>query len=509
MTKHEILDSVYNDDTQQISVFLGLKDVVEINPPTSPIPGAPVDGIRWIRKVTEVFVDHDLEVHSFVVVAFGPGATTISLRDVSRLPNDGLVVVNRGSATEESITYTGRDLSSNTLTGISDPTFSHPINELVYPSVDIEFLGAFEIDLRPFGTSYPLDLIRGPVRYGRSNVTFNGVTQLRENVDYIVVNDFVGDICVRTRLRFDRGGQPRRFSPGQRLDVTYEFFVQRTLGDPIEWVQIYTSPGIVAWVQVYQRSTANVAFSTLMLVERDLAPEGNMRITPPFSNTAFPPIPVKVVIPDVKLPTNVVLVQNLLPTDTFMSVSDVHRFPALGTLLDTTDDALNRSVVIDGDIIFYSDIDLVNNRLVGLGPHPIPHTSGASVIINGARFVRDVVKDSINRTTLRGQLEAIGVDGGPTGPYNLEIKIKGSTGKFNLQPGTYNLSYLGFDDNVDSGLHKDITTQTPFVNKDFTFERYENIVERQEVARSLLGQTTSQRLITSSTNPTDTRFDIP
>jgi hypothetical protein len=482
-------------------------------------PGAPVEGLRWIRKVTEVFLDHDLEVYSSVLALFGPGDTTISLRDVSRLPNDGIVVVNRGSATEEIITYTGRDIGSNLLMGISNPVNTHLIGELVYPSVDIDFLGAFEIDLRPFGTTFPLDTIRGPVRYGRSTVTLNGVIQLRENIDFVVVNDFVDDItapggrrCVRTRLRFERGGQPRRFSPGERLDVIYEFFVQNTTGSPINWIQIYTSPGIVAWVQVYQGSVANIAFSTLESVERNVPPAGNIRITPPFSNTTFPPTPVKVVIPDVTLPVNVVTTQPVLvgsggPTD-FISVSDVSKLPALGTLLDATDDTIDRSVMIEGDIISYSDIDLVNKRLVGVGPH-LAHPTGSVINFNGARYIRDVVKDAINRTTLRGQLEALGVDGGPSGPYYLEIKIKGGTGTFNLQPGTYKISYIGFDDNVDRGLHKDITTETAFENRDFTFERYENIVERQEVAEGLLGQTTSYRPITSGTNPIDARFDIP
>jgi len=500
MAQYEVLDSVYNDNTQQISVFLGLKDVEEVNPPSDPLPGHSVDNIRWIRKVTETFVGRDLEVHSSIVSVFSPSSTELFLYDVSRFPNNGLVVINIGSATEEIITYTGRDLSANKLTGISVPMFIHAIGELVYPSVDIDFLGAFEIDLRPFG----VDNIRGPVRYGRSKVMLNGITELRENIDYVMANDFVGDICTRTRLRFQKGGQPRRFGPNEQLEVTYEFFVLH--GDVRDFIQIYTSPGIVAYIKVFERGVPNIAFGTIQTVDKDVLPMGNVRITPPFSNTILPPSPVKVFIPDVKLPANVVVISPVVPTDTTIVVSDVTRFPTPGILMDATDDFENRTIIIDGDIITYTDIDKINNLLVGVSGIDTNHPVGSIVSFDGARFVRDVVKDAINKSTLRGQVEALSVD---TGGRYIRIKIKGGTGTFNLQPGTYQLFYLGFDDNIDRGLHKDITGVASFDNKDFTFERYETIIRRQEIAKTLLGQTVSKRVMPTGTNPTDITFSVP
>ena len=499
--QHEIIDSTYNDDTQQILVYMGLKGVEEVNPPLDPLPGEPVDGMRWVRKVTETFIDKDLEVHSSVTATFGPGSTELYLYDVSRLPNEGLVVVNRSSATEEQITYTSRDVSGNRLLGISNPTYTHAIDELVYPSVDIDFLGAFEVDLRPFG----VDNLRGPIRYNKTKVLLNGVTKLRENVDFTVVNDFSGNICIRTRLRFERSSQPTRFGPNDALEVEYEFFV--LYGDTRDYIQMYTSPGIVSWVNLYERGVAGIAFGMLQSTEQTAPSVGNIRITPPFSNSILPPYPVKIVIPDTKLPEGVVTTVDITDVSVVIPVSDASRFPTLGTLLDSTDDLANRVVTINGNSISYSGVDKINNQLTGVsGIVPPGHSAGSAVEFDGARFTRDVVKNAINKSSSRGQVEALSVD---TGGRYLRIRTKSSIGNFNLQPGTYRLSYLGFNDSTDRGIHKDITTTIPFENKELTFERYEGILKRQEIAKELLGQTVSKRTVMAGTNPIDVTFGVP
>jgi hypothetical protein len=497
MVQNEILNAVYNDDTQRITVVTGLKDVEEVNPPTDTFPGTPVDGIRWIRQITETFTGSDLEIHSTVVSPFLPGATELLIQDVSRLPNSGSVVVNRGSATEETVTYVSRDTVNNKLLGVSSPTNSHFIGEIVFPSTDIDFLGAFEIDLRPFGTEIP----RGPIRHSKTIVTLNNVVNLKENEDYTVVNDFVGSVCTRTRLRFEQAGQPRRFSSGDFITVQYEFFVQL-----VGAVEIFTSFGQTSFIPVFDQTEVEIAFGTLETADRELPDIGNVTITPPFSNSVLPPDPVKVTIPDVFLPIGVTITEEINIATTDIPVSDVSKFPAAGTLFDTVDDAANRTVTIGGDTIAYDDVDLVNNKLTGAVGITSTHAAGTDVVFDGAQFTRDVVKNAINTSTLRGQIEALSVN---VGGRHLRLKTKGSLGTFNLQPGTYQLFFLGFNGDTDRGLHSDVTTSTPFQNNDLTFERHQGIIKRQEIAKELLGKTLSRRTELTATNPTDVTLSVP
>lgn len=497
MVQNEILNAVYDDDTQLIVAVTGLKDVEEVNPPSDTFPGEPVDGIRWIRQITEVFSGADLEVHSLLTNSFAPGSTELELEDVSRLPNNGPIVVNRGSATEETVLYESRDTVNNKLLGVSSPTNSHLAGERAFPSTEIDFLGAFEIDLKPFGVAS----LRGPLRHGKTTVVLNNVITLKENEDYIIVNDFVGSVCVRTRLRFEQAGQPRRFSSGDFVSVTYEFFVQL-----VGAIEIYQSFGQTGFVNVYDTVDVDIAFGVLETSEREVPSIGNVTITPPFSNSILPPIPVKVIIPDVFLPADVTITEEINISTTDIAVSDVSHFPSPGVLLDAADDVANRTITIGGDTITYTDIDLINDKLVGVSGITGTHAEGTEVFFDGARYNRDIAKDAINRSSLRGQLEALSVD---TGGRHLRLRTKGSSGTFNLQPGTYRLFFLGFQDDTDRGLHNDITTSVPFENKDLTFERYTRIIDRQDVAKALLGKTLSRRTELTSTNPTDVVVRIP
>lgn len=500
MVQNEILNAVYDDNTQRVVVITGLKDVEEVNAPPSAFPGEPVDSLRWVRRVTETFQGDDLEVHSILTSPFAPGSTELDLFDVSRLPNAGSIVVNRGSATEETVTYTSRDRVNQKLLGVSNPANSHAIGERAFPATDIDFLGAFEVELRPFGINDPTDR-RGPVRHGRVEVTLNDVIELKENEDFTIVNDFVGSVCVRTRLRFEVASQPRRFSPGDFLSVQYEFFVQQ-----VGAVTYYQSFGQTGAINIFDTTEVNLSFGTLQTSQREERSIGNVTITPPFSNSTLPPVPVKVIIPDVFLPIGVTITEEINVLTTDISVSDVTRFPAAGTLLSATDDAGNRVVTIGGDIISYTDVDLVNSKLVGASGITSTHAEGTEVIFDGARYTRDVVKDAVNRSALRGQIEALSVD---TGGRFLRLRTKGSSGTFNLQPGTYRLFFLGFRDDTDRGLHNDITTSVPFENRDLTFERHKRIIDREDIAKGLLGQTLSRRTTLTATNPTDLTVGVP
>lgn len=498
MVLYEILSSVYSDDTQQIEVLMGIKDVLEIDVPSTILPGTPVDEQRWIRRIETSFTGAELEVRSSLTTPFGPGSSEVELQDVSRFPNSGSLTINRDGASSEIVTYTSRDVESNKLIGVSNPINWHLEGELVYPSVDVDFLGTYELELRPFGTWEG----RGPVRYGRTQVLLNGTVTLRENVDFTVVNDFVGNTCTRTRLRFMQGGQPRRFSTSDFLDVVYEFFVQE-----ITSIKIYTAPSQVTSVNVYETGTVGMAFGTLRDIERGVTPAGNYRITPPFSNTILPPTPVKVVVPDVHLPVNIFITEEIDVTTVDIPISDASCFPQVGTLRDATDDQENRKVFIGGDTISYTRVDKVLNKLIGVSGITEIHPKDSEVFYDGARYTRDVVKNAFNTSPLGGQVDTLAVD---TGGRYLRMKSKaGITSNFNLQPGTYQLFYIGFRDDIDRGLHSDITTSTPFENKDLTFERYRDIINRQEIAKDLLGQTVSRRTVLISTNPTDVTFNVP
>ena len=503
LQQYEILDSTYSDDTKNISVFLGLKHIEEVNPPPATLPGDPVDNTRWIRRVTEIFTNEDLEVHTSVISSFGPGDVVLYLADVSRLPNFGTLVFNRGSVNEESISYTGRDRFTNTITGISDPIYTHVVSEIVYPNVNTGFLGTFEVDLETSFTGG----VRGPLRYGKTTAILNDVITLREGKDFDIVNNFIGDVCTRTQLRFNEGGHIRRFNPQDRLVVTYEFFV--LYGDSRDNIQYYSAPDVISYISLYQRETANIAFGTLESSERETTPVGNIQIVPPpTGNTVTtPPLTARILIRDIKLPTGITITAPIGLLDTTIAVSDISLFPTPGTLSNSTDDLDNRSILIDGDNIFYTDIDKINRLLVGVSGISATHATGALIEFNGAKYVRDTIKNLINNhSILRGRVEALGVD---VSGYFLQIKVSSATGSLNLQSGTYALWYLGFDDNYDAGLHRDITSSVSFENKDFTFACFQEIVSRQDVAKTLLGQTTSTRSVLSGTSPTDTIFDIP
>jgi len=502
LQQYEILDSTYSEDDQNIPVLLGLKHIDEVNPPTAPLPGDPVD-VRWIRRVTEVFANEQLEVHTSIVTSFGPGATVLYLKDVARLPNSGTLTFNRGSVNEEIISYTARDRFTNTVTGISDPVYTHVVGELVYPNVSTGFLGTFEVDLETSFTGG----VRGPLRYGKTNVILNDVIFPREGRDYEIVNTFVSGICTRTQLRFNEGGTPHRFNPKDRLEITYEFFV--LYGDSRDSIQYYSAPNTIEYIWLYQRGIANIAFGTLLSTEKDTTPVGNIMITPPPASVSVtnPPLTARVLIRDIRLPIGVVTTAPIGLLDTTIAVSDVSLYPTPGMLSDSIDDVANRTITIDGDIITYTDIDIINKMLVGVSGISATHPTGSVVEFNGAKYIRDTIKNLINNhSILRGRVLAESVD---ISGYYLKIKVTSSMGSLNLQPGTYALWFLGFDDNYDTGLHREITSSVSFENKDFTFARFQEMLYRQDTAKSLLGHTTSTRSIASGTSPTDTRFDTP
>lgn len=498
----EVINASYDDNTQKIILVTALKNVSEINAPESTSPGEAVNGQRWIRRITETFQGEDLEVHSRLLTDFGPGDDELLLEDVSRLPNSGFIFVNRGSSTEENLTYTGKDLTTSKLTGVQSPTNSHFVNELAFATVDIDFLGVFEVDLKPFGLT---SLNRPPTRYGTLNVTLNDVITLRENIDFVVVNEFIGEACTRSRLRFQSGGQPNRFEDGDTLVVEYDYFDQQ-----VGAVEINSGLDQTSFVNVYSTQDYEIAFGVLQDANREGPSRGNISITPPFSSTAFPPVPVRIVIPDVVLPTNLTITEEITiadngPSGTVM-VSDVSRLPDADILLNATDDAANRRIVVGGDEIFYDDIDTVNSRLVGVSGITTTHAADTEATFDGARFVRDVVKDAINRSDIKSQVDAVSVD---VGGRHLKLVRKVADGSFNLQPGTYRLFFLGFDDDTDRGLHTEVQTTNPFENKDLTFSRYSRIIDRRELARSLLGATVSRRDELTATNPLDVSPNIP
>ncbi len=497
----EVISTIYDDDAQKIFMVTFLKNVTEVDPPEQDsFPGTAVGGVRWVRRISETFQGEELEVHSTLTVDFSPGDTTLFLEDVSRLPNSGSIFINRGSSTEENLPYTGRDLANQRLTGVSTPVNSHFVGEKAFATVDIDFLGKFEIDLRPFGLD---DLRRPATRHGTLNVTLNDVVPLRENIDFTVVNEFVGKVCTRSLLRFELGEQPNRFNNGDVLQVEYDFIVQ-----DIGSVVINAAFGETSLVNVFETQEYGIAFDVLQEADREVLSRGNISITPPFSSDTSAPSPVKIVIPNVRLPEDVTIVEDISPADngSTVAVSDVTNLPDAGTLINTTDDAANRKITIEGDEIFYDDLDTVNNRLVGVTGIDTAHSSDTEVIFDGARFIRDVVKDAINKSDVKSQVDAISLD---VGGRHLILRHKVSPGSFNLQPGTYKLFFVGFNDATDRGLHEEVTTTTPFENKELTFDRYTRIINRQLIAENLLGQTTSRRTEVSPSNPRDPHPDIP
>jgi len=478
----EIIKSFFDETTGRIYLLTALKNVFEIDPPDDTLPGVPVEGFRWVREVQETFTSDKLEVQSTLVTAFSSPSTTLDLGDVSRFPNRGSVIINRGSSTEETLSYTGRDTSLNRLTGVEVPTNMHAVGEIAIPSVAIDFLGKYEVDLSHF-----------PIRFGNVKVTLNGVTELREEADFTIINDFVGDSCVRGRLQFAKGDEPRRFRPEDFLEVTYQYFDQ-SVGS----VKVRTSFGVEEYVDVYETSLFEQQFGELSTPDREIPSRGNIRITPPFSSTTLPPAPVKVSISDTRVPVDVVLMSDIIPSDTEVPLSDVRGFPRLGAFLDVTDDLENRRVTIEGNLISYTDVDIVANKLVGVTGISASHSTGSTVVFDGARLTRDIVKDAINKSSLRGQLEAFSEN---TGGRFLTIQTKIAGRSFSLQPGTYNLFFVGFDDDLDRGLHEVVTSSTSFENRDLTFSRYTNLIERREIAHRLLGKTVSRRVSISPNNP--------
>lgn len=497
----EVIGASYDDDTQRITLVTALKNVTEVDPPTDSAPGEPVNEQRWIGRTTETFQGEDLEVHSKLVVDFSLGDAELFLEDVSRLPNSGLIFVNRGSATEESLAYTGKDLATQKLTGVQSPTNNHFIGELAFASVDIDFLGVFEVDLRPFGSTAS----RPPTRHGTLVVTLNDVITLYENIDFIVVNEFEGKACTRSRLKFLNGNQPNRFSDGDVLVVEYDFFNQL-----VGSIEINDGLDQTSIVDVYELQDYEVAFGVLQSASRVLPSRGNISITPPFSSDSFPPTPVRISIPDIVLPTNLTITEQIGVVDNgstgTIAVSDVSQLPDAGALANATDDAANRKITVGGDDIFYDDLDTVNNKLVGISGITTTHAEGTGATFDGARFTRDIVKNAVNISSARNQVDAISVD---VGGRHLRLQRKTAEGSFNLQPGTYDLFFVGFNDDTDRGLQTSIQTTIPFGNRDLTFERYSRIIERNKIARNLLGATVSRRSELSATNPTDVSPGIP
>jgi hypothetical protein len=471
----ETIKSFFDETTGRIHLLTALKNVFEIDPPDDVLPGIPVENLRWIREIQETFTSSKLEVQSVLVTSFSFPSTVLYLEDASRFPNRGSVILNRGSSTEETLSYTGRDISLNRLTGVSIPTNLHIVGERALPSVAIDFLGKYEVDLAHF-----------PIRFGSVKVILNGVTELREVVDFTIINDFIGNNCIRGKLQFTKGNEPRRFRPEDFLEVTYQYFDQS-----IESVKIHTSPGVEEYINVYETSLFEQRFDELSTPDREAPSRGNIRITPPFSTTTFPPLPVKVSIPDTRVPSNIVLGSDITPSSVEIPLSSVDGLPRLNALLDATDDLENRTVTIEGNLISYTDIDTVANKLTGVTGINANHSIDTPVVFDGARFTRDIVKDAINKSSLRGQLEAISENAG--GRF-LMIKTKITGRSFSLQPGTYSLFFVGFSDDLDRGLHEIVTTSVSFENRDLTFSRYTNLIERHEIARRLLGKTISRRV---------------
>lgn len=473
----EVINSTYNDDTGRIELLTALRNVEEVNPPEDILPGTPV-GVRWIRQVEESFTGRDLEVQSALIEEVSPASTYIGVADVTRLPNRGSITINRDGSTEEIVTYTSRNPGTNRLLGISTPTLIHQVGEIVRPSVEVNFLGTFEIDLGYY-----------PIRHNHVNVLLNGVTELRENVDFEIVNEFTGNICTRGFLRFTQAGRPSRFKSSDLVEIEYQYFEQ-TIGS----VEIHMSPGNTDMVSVYDNALYELRFDELSSPDRDMEDRGNIRITPPLGSGISAPTPVIVTIPDIESPRGVTLAQDITTADNGQNVllSSVEHLPKNDELLDATDDLENRKVTINGNDIYYSDVDPLTNELINVSGIATTHSSGSEVLFDSARYVRDVVKDAINRTTLRAQLDAVSVSGN-----YLRIVTKIAGRAFNLQAGTYNISFIGFSDETQRGLHESVTTIVPFENKDLTFRRYASLVERQEITKNLIGQVVARRVSTS------------
>lgn len=478
----EVFKSEYNHDTRRVTMRTAIKDVQEVDPPEFPeFEGVPVDGQRWIRQLTESFVGEELETRSELVAPLLPGATELLVDRVDRFPNNGFVTVSRGASNEETLTYTNRDLTNNKLTGLESPTQTHNIGDFVYPIVEVQFLGAFEILLRNF-----------PIRLNTTQVLLNGTTVLREGTDYNVVNEFSGNTATRGFLQFVSGGEPRRFENNDQLEVTYDYFVQE-----IEQIEINTSFGETELVDVYTNQRFEEIVDDLCPPTRQFEARGSIKLTPPFGTQSQAPAPVTVTINDVKAPQDRTTTEDISsaspPAD--LAVSDVTGFPAAGTFLNEFDDINNRFVIVDNtDIIGYSDIDTVNNKLIGIaGVFSQDHEAGVSVaLVDEGRLLRDTVKDAINSGSASGQLEAIGED---LGGRFLRIKTKVAGTSFNLQPGTYQLFYVEFDDETQRGLTEDITTVTPFTGNTLTFRDFQIIVDGRTTANSLLGQTVTREVI--------------
>ena len=476
----EVIKSEYNETDEKIYVRMVLNNTTEIDPPTDSYVGDIVDGMRWIRQVNESFNSNALEIQSKLVSNFLIGDTTLELQDVTRLPNDGLITINRGGETDETLSYTSRDLINNVLLGIQSPTYNHYVNETAHPYVSTKYLGTFDVDLQYF-----------PIRYGQVSVQLNGTTNLLEGTDFIIVNEWSGSTCAKGYLRFLRGSQLRRFNKNDFIDITYQYFVEA-----ITTIQTYTKPETLEFINVFENDIYNKAFLKDTLVERDLISYGNIIITPSVGNTVAGPVPVKVAIPNIELPKDVVLSRDVALIDTEIYISDVKGFIVPGALVDYADDTDNRKVLIGSDIVSYTNIDSVNKKLIGVTGITATHIVGDAVTLyDAAKMVRDIIKNAINSSSTRAQVEATSTDS--VDGHFLTLKCRIENASFNLKPGTYSLSYLGFNENLSTGQQNEVTTAVAYQSKDYTYQIYNENVRRHNEALRLLGQSVSTRVSVS------------
>lgn len=479
----EVLDSTYNHTTGRITLLTGIKGETEVNPPEVPVfDGQPVDDQRWIRSVTQTFTGEQLETRSPLAAFLSIGQTELIVENVERFPNSGTVAISRGASNEEIVTYTGRNLSTNTLTGLSPTTtLTHDVGDFVYPIVQVDYFGVFEVQLSNF-----------PIRHGKVTAILNGVTTLVEGRDFTVVNRYdSSNIATRGLLKFFDGSQPRRFAEGDSLEVTYQYYVQ-----DISQIEINTAFGQTGFVDLYSTELFETRFDDLCPAAGGASTPMTIKITPPLGN---PPIPATIQIPDTEAPQGVVTTEPIfqfvaLPS---LQVSDVSQFPTAGTFIEQADDDANRTIIVGGiDMLTYESIDTVNNRLVGIsGTLTQNYDEGAPIqLADPARYLRDTVKDAVNGSTeLRAQVEALSVDNGSDRQLRLRAIVSGAS--LNLQPGTIDLAYIGFDDNTQRGIASDITGSIPFSGNKLTFRDSFLIRQRTEIAQSLLGQTVTRFVI--------------
>jgi len=458
-----------------------LKNIQEYLPPSTPVyEGSEVDGLRWIRQVSETLNNEQLKVRSALTTELSPGATELIIADVGRFPNSGSIVVSYDSLDEETLTFTSRDTVNNKLLGLSSPTNTHSVGQFVYSDEDL--MGTFEVELSNY-----------PIRYNSPNVVINGVKELRENVDFEVVNTYSGGLCQRGFLRFFQGSQPKRFSRDDSLEITYHYVVE-----DITQVNVHTQPGNIGLVDIFEDRLYERKIDDLLT--QDAIESGNIKITPSMRTTTSTisfPIPATIKIPDTENPQDIVLVDPISQASppTELTLSNIEGLPISGAFSDLSDDEENRSIVIGGvDTVQYSDVDIANNKIVGItGTFTQDYAVGEDVLLaDGPRLFRDIVKNEINKSVVAGQVEALSVDVGSD--RYLRIRAKLSDTSFNLQPGTYNISYLGFDDDLQVGLHTDVTSVLPFSGNKMTFRDFSLMVQRREIARELLGQTLSVKI---------------